>query len=312
MKPSEADEPGSTDYNERLWRRNRNDRIIAKTQPQKETAGSNAWDRAKGFFNNGTQPVKMVFHQFEDHLVVTDDKDGIGVWDWKKAVRLNRFSNGNPGRSRITEVRLINEDDQALLMTGSSDGVMRLFRNYERAADVELVTAFRALTDLEPSNKAAGLVFDWQQSRGLILVALRTLSVHEHAPVFAVGTDRHCVRVFSMMDMENGNLTATSIGTMATPTPSSAIVATAPTSTITNSAVASGAVNTTIPNMSIGSLSAGARLISSFEPYSSFLHQSRGSPIAATAFHPHRMMIAGAALGDTHVNIYACRKSGDV
>ena len=171
MKPSEADEPGSTDYNERLWRRNRNDRIIAKTQPQKEMAGSNPWDRAKGFFNNGTQPVKMVFHQFEDHLVVTDDRDGIGIWDWKRAVRLNRFSNGNPGRSRITEVRLINEDDQALLMTGSSDGVMRLFRNYERVADVELVTAFRALTDLEPSNKAAGLVFDWQQSRGLILVA---------------------------------------------------------------------------------------------------------------------------------------------
>jgi regulator-associated protein of mTOR len=171
MKPSEADEPGSTDYNERLWRRNRNDRIIAKTQPQKEMAGSNPWDRAKGFFNNGTQPVKMVFHQFEEHLVVTDDRDGIGVWDWKRAMRLNRFSNGNPGRSRITEVRLINEDDQALLMTGSSDGVMRLFRNYERVADVELVTAFRALTDLEPSNKAAGLVFDWQQSRGLILVA---------------------------------------------------------------------------------------------------------------------------------------------
>lgn len=171
MKPSEADEPGSTDYNERLWRRNRNDRIIAKTQPQKELAGSQPWDRAKGFFNNGTQPVKMAFHQFEEHLVVTDDRDGIAVWDWKRQVRLNRFSNGNPGRSRITEVRLINEDDQALLMTGSSDGVIKLFRNYESAPNVELVTAFRALTDLEPSNKSAGLVFDWQQSRGLILVA---------------------------------------------------------------------------------------------------------------------------------------------
>lgn len=171
MKPSEADEPGSTDYNERLWRRNRNDRIIAKTQPQKEVAGSQPWDRVKAFFNNGTQPVKMVFHQFEEHLIVTDDRDGVGVWDWKRQVRLNRFSNGNPGRSRITEVRLINEDDQALVMTGSSDGVVKLFRNYESQQNVELVTAWRALTDLEPSNKSAGLVFDWQQSRGLILVA---------------------------------------------------------------------------------------------------------------------------------------------
>jgi regulator-associated protein of mTOR len=113
----------------------------------------------------------MVFHQFEEHLVVTDDRDGVGVWDWKRQVRLNRFSNGNPGRSRITEVRLINEDDQALLMTGSSDGVVKLFRNYENQQNVELVTAWRALTDLEASNKSAGLVFDWQQSRGLILVA---------------------------------------------------------------------------------------------------------------------------------------------
>lgn len=77
MKPSEADEPGSTDYNGRLWRRNRNDRIIAETQPQKELAGSNRWDKVKCFFNNGTQPMKMCFHQFEDHIVVTDDTDTV-------------------------------------------------------------------------------------------------------------------------------------------------------------------------------------------------------------------------------------------
>jgi len=75
MKPNEADEPGSTDYNERLWRRNRNDKIMQKTQPQKEMAGSAPWNKHKGFFNNGTQPLKMCFHQFEDHLVVTDDND---------------------------------------------------------------------------------------------------------------------------------------------------------------------------------------------------------------------------------------------
>ena len=156
----------------------------------------------------------------------------------------------------------------------------------------------------------------WERSIRTIRVTkdtLRTLSVHEHAPVFAVGTDRHCVRVFSMMDLESGNPTATGMGALATPTPSSSIVASPPATAITNAAVAGGAVNATASNLPAGgSLSSGAHLLSSFEPYSSFLHQSRGSPIAATAFHPHRMMIAGAALGDTHVNIYACRKGGDV
>lgn len=56
-------------------------------------------------------------------------------------------------------------------MTGSSDGVLKLFRNYESFKDVEVVTAFRALPELLPSNKNAGLVLEWQQGQGKALVA---------------------------------------------------------------------------------------------------------------------------------------------
>lgn len=73
--------------------------------------------------------------------------------------------------SKINEVRYINEDDQALLLTGSSDGVLKLFRNYESARDIEVVTAFRALPELIPSTRNAGLVLDWQQGQGKALVA---------------------------------------------------------------------------------------------------------------------------------------------
>lgn len=73
--------------------------------------------------------------------------------------------------SKINEVRYINEDDQALLLTGSSDGVLKLFRHYESARNIEVVTAFRALPDLIPSNRNAGLVLDWQQGQGKALVA---------------------------------------------------------------------------------------------------------------------------------------------
>ena len=172
MKPTEADEPGSTDYNGRLWRRNRNDKIIAETQPLKDVAVTNRWDVPRGYFDNLSQPMKMTFHQFEDHLVVTDSWNTVNVIDYSDTVRrINCFSNGNPLDSRITDVRFINEDDQALLMTGSSDGVIKIFRNYDSKGKTELVTGFRALTDLVPSNKNAGLVFDWQQGRGLVLVA---------------------------------------------------------------------------------------------------------------------------------------------
>jgi regulator-associated protein of mTOR len=45
--------------------------------------------------------------------------------------------------------------------------------------------------------------------------------------------------------------------------------------------------------------------VSYFEPYSGFL-RDRSAPIATTAFHPHRLVIAAAALHDNHVNIFAC------
>lgn len=92
------------------------------------------------------------------------------IWDWTKNQRLSRFSNANPPGSRINEARFINEDDQALLLTGSSDGIVRIFRNYE-SENIELVSAFRALTKMIPSTKMAGLVLDWQQGQGKLLVA---------------------------------------------------------------------------------------------------------------------------------------------
>lgn len=77
MKPNEPDEPGSSDYNERLWRRGRNEKIIAETQPLKSKAGTSRWDNSTTLLTNSSQPLKMCFHQFEDHLAVADDRDTI-------------------------------------------------------------------------------------------------------------------------------------------------------------------------------------------------------------------------------------------
>ncbi|KAL8937813.1 MAG: hypothetical protein Q9216_004244 [Gyalolechia sp. 2 TL-2023] len=170
MRPVDSEEPGSDDYNQKLWRRGRNERVLSSTQPLKGVAGTSKWDVPMGFFNNGTQPTKTCFHQFENHLAIADDRDSICIWDWERSTRLSRFSNANPPGSRINEARFINEDDQALLLTGSSDGIVRIFRNYESESSVELVSAFRALTNLVNSTKNAGLVLDWQQGQGRLLV----------------------------------------------------------------------------------------------------------------------------------------------
>lgn len=171
MKNSEADEPGSTNYNERLWRRQRNESTLRETQPLKQFAGSHRWNNQLGMLNNGAQPAKMTFHQYEDHLAVSDDGNTVMVWDWKRQGRLSKFSNGNPEGSKISDMKFINEDDQAMLLTGSSDGVIRIYRNYDADKEIELATSWRALTHMVPSNVNSGMVFDWQQVKGRVLVA---------------------------------------------------------------------------------------------------------------------------------------------
>ena len=49
--------------------------------------------------------------------------------------------------------------------------MVKIFRDYDSEERVEMVAAFRGLNDLVPSTKNVGMVFDWQQSQGKLLVA---------------------------------------------------------------------------------------------------------------------------------------------
>jgi regulator-associated protein of mTOR len=385
MRATESDEPGSKDYNERLWRRNRNDKIIACTQPMKEAAGSQRWDVQGGYFGIGAAPVKMVFHQFESHLVTSDDRDSIAVWDWEKAEQLTRFSNANPPGSRVTDMRFINEDDIAMLMTGSSDGVIKIYRHYDDPKNIELVSSFRALSELLPSDKqSAGLVFDWQQGQGKVLVAgddrvirvwqagqelcvtdiparssscitsLTSDQVEGH--VFVAGFGNGGVRVYDqrlrahdsmIMDwtdrradhhrswivgvhLQRGGLreliSAESNGGIRlwdirmrravhshNPPPS-----TAGGNLSTARSLRTLSVHEHAPVLALGGKDHTIRVlntstlkqISSFEPSSPYMNylrldtRPRIAPITATAFHPHRMMLACGAVNDGHVNLF--------
>ncbi|EMC98396.1 hypothetical protein BAUCODRAFT_66956 [Baudoinia panamericana UAMH 10762] len=382
MRPSEADEPGSLDYNERLWRRNRNDKIIASTQPLKDAAGSQRWDVPCGYFGIGAAPVKMVFHQFENHLVTSDDRDSIAVWDWKEATQLARFSNGNPAGSRVTEVRFINEDDQAMLMTGSSDGVIKIFRCYDDVKHIELASSFRALSDLVLSDRQnAGLVFDWQQGQGRILVAGddRVIRVwqagHELCIVDIPARSGSCITSLTSDQVEGnvfiagfGNGSLRAYDQRLAPRESmimdwvdrktdhrswivgvhlqrggmrelisaesnggirlwdirmrKAVAALNPPSSRSQPRqLRTLAVHEHAPVFATGGADHTIRVynttdlkqLSTFEPYMSYLRLAnvpRNAPITATAFHPHRLMMACGAVNDGHVNLFKCEASG--
>lgn len=95
---------------------------------------------------------------------------------------------------------------------------------------------------------------------------LRTLSVHEHAPVFSMYVWFPLALVFFAANM----------------------------------------ISRGTNRHEVKSFNVDGTYLSTFEPYSSFLHHNRSSPISCTAFHPHRTVLACSALNDHHVNLVSC------
>lgn len=54
-----------------------------------------------------------------------------------------------------------------------ADGVVRLYRNYDPLLDpgpVLMVSSFRGLNEIVPMRHGSGVVMDWKQSAGILLV----------------------------------------------------------------------------------------------------------------------------------------------
>lgn len=86
---------------------------------------------------------------------------------------MNTFANGSPRDIRISSMRFVNEDDVAMLLTGSSDGHVRLFRDYYSAETVTLLSGFQGIQERISTTAPkhdAGLVLEWVQGRGQILM----------------------------------------------------------------------------------------------------------------------------------------------
>ncbi|KAJ6601189.1 hypothetical protein DFH09DRAFT_1127079 [Mycena vulgaris] len=173
MRQAEADEPGSIQFNYQVWRQTRNDNVIDETQRHTEIADTRRWDRPVATLQVPGHPLTMAFHSYDKHLFIANESDVVSVWDWSQRRRLSSFHNGNPSGTSVTSLQVINQDVGGIILTASSDGVLRLYRNYDSAVDqgpVQMVSAFRGLSELVPVRQGAGVVMDWKQSAGILLV----------------------------------------------------------------------------------------------------------------------------------------------
>ncbi|KAI0066602.1 hypothetical protein BV25DRAFT_1820620 [Artomyces pyxidatus] len=209
MRQTEADEPGSLEYNHQAWRQQRNHRVLSETIKQAPVAADRPWDKPVATLHTHGKPLSLAFHAYDPHIVVANETDNVSVWDWSKRQRLCSFHNGNPKRASITSVQIINQDVGGLLLVSSADGMIRLYRNYDPATSatpVQMVSAFRGLNEIISMPRGSGTVVDWKQSGGFLLVGgdSRTIRVwdahteaqlldfetHSDSPVTAIASEK--------------------------------------------------------------------------------------------------------------------------
>jgi len=306
------------------------------------------------------------------------------VWDWERQKPLNRFSNGNAIGSRINEMRLINEDDEALLMIASSDGSIKIFQDYESRQTTSLLTAFNSTTRPEAHSMDFSLSMDWLQTRGEILTAgdsksirvwsahtellsnvsakhvyllrsstnstsqeIRTLSSTRVTSItsdqvqgnlICAGFEDGAVRVYDQREhrlkatvrswrehnspilnlhMQRGGIRElVSCSQNGTVKLWDALSDTSiHTVRATQQTAVSFSVHEHAPVFAVGTSKHKIRVfntdgetLSTFEPLETVRpQQKRTNPIAAVAFHPHRMMLAASSREDNFVSLYTCQ-----
>ncbi|KAF9058349.1 hypothetical protein BDP27DRAFT_1344006 [Rhodocollybia butyracea] len=215
MRQAEADEPGSVQYNYQIWRQQRNEKVDTETRSQAEVASDRRWDRAVAHFQGPAYPLNLAFHSYDQHLVASNDTDIVTVWDWTRKKRLRSFRNGNPKGTSITSLHIINQNVGGIITTGSADGVVRLYRNYDPSLDpgpVQMVSSFRGLNEIVPMRHGSGVIMDWKQSTGILLVggdskSIKTwdaqteiqgldLDTASDAPVTSIASDPGMTQIF--------------------------------------------------------------------------------------------------------------------
>ncbi|XP_020595936.1 regulatory-associated protein of TOR 2-like [Phalaenopsis equestris] len=142
---------------------------IAKCQHLSVTKLNNqiaSWDTR---FEAGTKATLLL--PFSPIVVAADENERIRVWNYEEATPLNSFDNHDSSDIGVSKLCLVNELDDSLLLVASSEGNIRIWRDYSLKGKQKLVTAFSSIQSLRPGIRASNAVVDWQQQSGYLYAA---------------------------------------------------------------------------------------------------------------------------------------------
>lgn len=183
LRPSDDEMPGGLSFIERSWRRQKNEKEILRNRPIIRESFRDKMDHRICTLNQPAEMTRcLLFHPFDPYLVAADDSNFITVWNWGGVGAIpqtgghgrrisHRFKNGNMRGSHITSIKWVNEQDKAILISGSDDGIIRVFKDWEDNEKFSMITAWRGIPELLPDETGSGLVMHWQQNRGTLILS---------------------------------------------------------------------------------------------------------------------------------------------
>jgi regulator-associated protein of mTOR len=220
--------------------------------------------------NNAVMTSLVMFHAFQDIIAISDESS-VSIWSLSNSARImdihnkhtvnrapqkdmvKRITTVEPSlftplaEPRITAMQWINESYNSLLMLGSDDGVVKIWRDTSSSdviaeqlaqvgntrgslgnsstnatgressngrslapSNVELATAFTALPDIAETSRGSGLLLSWQQATGTLFAGGNSNTIR----VWDLGKEQY-VRVFDTGTKVCLTALATTVGAFA-------------------------------------------------------------------------------------------------
>jgi regulator-associated protein of mTOR len=164
---------GNDDNEEVLVRREERERVamdcIKRCQHSCASKLNNqiaSWDTK---FETGTKATLLL--PFSPIVVAADENELIRVWNYEDAQVLNSFDNHQDSSEKgISKLCLINELDDNLLLAGSNDGNVRVWKDFTVKSKQKLVTAFFSVPG-QQKNTIRNAIVDWQQKSSYLYAA---------------------------------------------------------------------------------------------------------------------------------------------
>lgn len=131
-----------------------------------------SWDTK---FETGAKTTLL--QPFAPVVIASDENERIRVWNYEEATLLNSFENHDYPDKGISKLCLLNELDESLLLVASSDGNIRIWKDYSRKGQQKLITGFSSIQGHRPGVRSVNAVVDWQQQSGYMFASGELSSV---------------------------------------------------------------------------------------------------------------------------------------